>query len=57
MSYLRHEGNEPLQRERSEWATADRWLDEALAETFPASDPLSWGSEVRMAATETEAAG
>jgi starvation-inducible DNA-binding protein len=57
MSHLRHEGNEPLQRESSEWATADRWLDEALAETFPASDPLSWGREVRMAATETEAAG
>jgi len=30
-------------------------LDEALANTFPASDPLPWTSDVRKTASETKA--
>ena len=54
MSQKRLHDSEHLQRVRSGWASADQWLDEALAETFPASDPVSWGHEARMP-TELEA--
>jgi hypothetical protein len=39
----RHSGNPPdrVQREGDERARLERALDEALANTFPASDPVS----------------
>lgn len=38
----------------SEQLSEDK-LDEALANTFPASDPLPWTSDVRKTASETKA--
>jgi hypothetical protein len=37
---------------RGEAASSELWLDEALAETFPASDPIPWRHEVAPAKSE-----
>lgn len=44
------EPHEPLSGD----AASELWLDEALAETFPASDPIPWRRETPQL-VETEA--
>lgn len=33
------------QAEHEHWVEDDQWLDEALRQTFPASDPIPWCRE------------
>lgn len=56
MNHERPDDREHVQQVDGTAASAELWLDEALAETFPASDPIPWRREVLQPA-EAEATG